>query len=93
MAQLGIAIAPARDAAGAGNSGVVVTGVDPNGSASDHGIVAGDVILNVGGQTVSTPADVRSALRQASAENKHSLLLRVKTANGMRFLALPISQG
>ena len=44
--------APARE-------GVVVTEVDPDGLAADHGFQTGDVILEVAGKTVANPADVR----------------------------------
>ncbi len=36
--------------------------VDPSGPAADFGFKAGDVILEVGGQTVATPAEVGKAL-------------------------------
>src|SRR5665811_2484892 len=35
--RLGMTVAPANSVAGAGQAGVVVTGVDPNGAAADHG--------------------------------------------------------
>ena len=62
----------------AGN-GVVVTAVDPNGIAADHGFQLGDVILDVGGKKVSNPADVRQALADARKEGKHAVLMRVKS--------------
>jgi serine protease Do len=40
---------PAGQVAGSGPEGVLVTDVDPNGLASEHGIKTGDVILDVGG--------------------------------------------
>ena len=48
--------------AGAGSEGVVVTGVDSYGVAADHGFTTGDVILDVAGKSVSTPADVRKVI-------------------------------
>ena len=55
---------PAR-VAGAGSEGVVVTGVDSSGVAADHGFSTGDVILEVAGKSVSTPADVRNVIASA----------------------------
>jgi serine protease Do len=72
-------------------NGVVVTGVDPNGVAADHGFQVGDVILDVGGKAVSKPADVTSQLAEARKEGKHALLFRVKSGEGTRFVALPLS--
>ena len=57
--------APASEVAGSGGKGVVVTGVDPNGIAADHGIKTGDVILDVGGKAVGNVGDVRKALTDA----------------------------
>jgi serine protease Do len=90
--QLGLSVAPARDYSDT-RKGVVVTGIDPSGPAADSGIQTGDIILDVAGKAVSSPADLRDAVRQAGSENKHSVLLRVKTDNGTRFVALPIHQG
>jgi len=43
------------DVGGAGNQGVAVTAVDPNGPAAAQGIKTGDVILGIAGKTVSSP--------------------------------------
>ena len=60
LGKLGLTLAPAARVAGAGSEGVVVTGVDSSGIAADHGFSTGDVILEVAGKSVSTPADVRN---------------------------------
>ncbi len=88
MPKLGLTLAPGSKS-GEGN-GVVVTAVDPNGLAADHGFQVGDVILDVGGKTVSNPADVRKQLADARKEGKHALLFRVKSGEGTRFVALPL---
>ena len=88
---LGLALAPARET-GANREGVVVTAVDPNGPAADHGIQAGDVILNVGGTAVSTPNDVRKQLAEVQkASAAHEVLMRVTSDNGTRYIALPLA--
>jgi serine protease Do len=87
---LGLSLAPAGDVEGAGQTGVVVTSVDPDSSAAEHGFQAGDVILNVGDRTVASPGDVRQALTQANADGKHSVLMRVKTADATRYVAVPL---
>jgi serine protease Do len=89
---LGLTLAPAK-AAGAGNEGVVVTAVDPNGPAADHGIQQGDVILNVGGASVSTPADVQKQLAQVQKSGRHQVLMRVKSSDATRYVALPVANG
>ena len=93
MPKLGLTLAPGKgssDGNGNGNGGVVVTAVDPNGLAADHGFQVGDIILDVGGKSVSSPADVRKQLADARKEGKHALLFRVKSGEGTRFVALPL---
>ena len=90
--RLGLNLAPAKDVGGAGSEGVAVVGVDPNGPASERGIKTGDVILDVGGKTVANVADVRKALTDARSAGKNSILLRVKSAEATRFVAMPIGK-
>ena len=59
---LGLSVAPASEVAGAGNKGVVVTAIDPDGPAAEHGVQSGDVILDVGGKSVANINDLRQAL-------------------------------
>ncbi len=91
--RLGLSLAPASEVDGAGNKGVVVTSVDPDGPAAEHGVKTGDVILNVGGKSVASVGDVRSALSDANSNGKHSVLLQVKTADATRFVAVPLAKG
>jgi serine protease Do len=93
IAKLGLTLAPAARVAGAGSEGVVVTGVDSSGVAADHGFSTGDVILEVAGKSVSTPADVREMVNSARTEGKRSVLLRVKKGDNTRFVALPVGNG
>ena len=66
----GLSLAPAR-AAGAGSQGVVVTAVDPNGPAAEHGIKAGDVITNVGG-TLGIDPERRAKAARPAAEGRQA---------------------
>jgi serine protease Do len=88
--KLGLTLAPGNKVAGTEGGGVVVTAVDPNGVAADHGFQVGDVILDVGGKSVSNPTDVRKQLADARKEGKHALLFRVKSGEGTRFVAVPL---
>ncbi|MDN3276929.1 Do family serine endopeptidase [Frankia sp. RB7] len=89
--RLGLSLAPAGDVQGAGQKGVVVTEVDPQGPAAQRGIQTGDVILNVGGKAVANIGDVRSELAQAKSSGKNSVLLQVKNAEATRFVAVPLA--
>ena len=90
--RLGLMLAPADKVAGAGSEGVVVTAVDPNGPAAEHGFKTGDVILNVAGKAVSTPAEIRKAMADARADAKRTVLMRVKSGDATRFVAVPIAR-
>ncbi len=93
LGRLGLTLAPASRVAGSGSDGVVVTGVNSAGVAADHGFSTGDVILEVGGKSVSTPADVRAVVASARTEGKRSVLIRVKKGDNTRFVALPLGRG
>jgi serine protease Do len=93
IGKLGLTLAPAARVAGAGSEGVVVTGVDNGGLAAEQGFSTGDVILEVAGKAVSTPADVRKHVTGARSEGKRTVLLRVKSGENTRFVALPVGQG
>jgi serine protease Do len=92
VARLGLSLAPAANVAGAGSAGVVVTEVDADGPAAERGIRTGDLILDVGGKTVSTPSDVRQAVQEAHSQGKHTVLMRVKSGDQMKFVALPVGK-
>jgi serine protease Do len=89
-ARLGLTLAPASEVEGAGHQGVAVTAVDPNGPAAEHGIKSGDVILDVAGKTVSKPGDIRQQLADLRKDGKHVALMRVKSGDATKFVAVPL---
>src|SRR5579883_2393464 len=84
--RLGISVARAAD-------GVIVTSVDPGGAAADLGIASGDVILQAADKKVATAIDLRSAIEAAQKAGKRTVLMRVKSADGIKFIAVPVSGG
>jgi serine protease Do len=90
--KLGLMLAPASQVGGGGNDGVVVTQVQPDGIAAEHGLKAGDVILEVAGQKVATPADVRNAIGDAHKNGKRSVLMRLKSDDAVKFVAVPLAR-
>jgi len=48
------------------------------------------VILDVNGKLVSSPAEVRKAVSDAHAGGKRTVLMRVKSGQATRFVAVPI---
>ncbi|MGA7810831.1 Do family serine endopeptidase [Bradyrhizobium sp.] len=91
--KLGLTVAPANSVAGAGKEGVVVTDVDPKSAAAERGFKEGDVILEVAGKSVANVGDVREAIKAAAADNKNSVLMRVKSGGQSRFVAVPLAKG
>lgn len=90
---LGLSLAPASAVPGAGGQGMVVTAVDPDGKAAEQGLRTGDVILDVGGKNVGSVADMHKVLADAQSGGRSSILMRVKSGGGTRFVALPLRQG
>ncbi len=92
LAGLGLTLAPADDVEGAGDKGVAVVDLDPNGAAAEKGLRSGDVILEVAGEAVSTPADVQRGVTTAKSNGRKAVLMKVQTAEGTRFVAMPVPQ-
>jgi len=90
LPRLGLSLAPAAGVSGAGGQGVVVTQVEQDGAAAAHGFKTGDVILDVGGKIVNAPADVSRAMNEAKTGGKRTVLMRVKSEQGTRYVAIPV---
>src|SRR6266849_5752755 len=90
---LGLRLAPAAAIAGEGTRGVVVTDVDPDGPAAERGVHAGDVILDVAGKAVDNPFEVRDAIEQARSAGKQAVLMRIKSGDTARYIAVPLAAG
>ncbi|WP_245513332.1 DegQ family serine endoprotease [Enterovirga rhinocerotis] len=74
-----------------GQKGVVITRVDPNSSAADKRIQPGELIVEVGQEAVSSPADVAKRVETLKKEGRKSALLLVANAQGeVRFVAVTI---
>ena len=82
-ATFGLALAPTKDGVG-----VMVTDIDPNGLAAEKGISKGDLIFEIGGKTVTKPSDVRASIDAARKDGRKAVMLRLKSDEGTRFIAL-----
>jgi serine protease Do len=91
--RLGMTVAPADKVEGAGKEGVVVTKVDPKSAAADRGFKKGDVILEVAGKSVASPGDVREAIEAARTDKKSSVLMRLRSGDASRYVAVPLANG
>jgi serine protease Do len=87
LANLGLSLAPASSVAGA-KEGVVITEVEPDGVAAQKGLRSGDIILEAAGRPVTRPSEISSALDAAKKDGRKAVLLRVKSGDQTRFVAL-----
>lgn len=90
--KLGLMLAAAEHVAGGGAEGVIVVDLDKGGPAFEHGFKVGDVILDVGGKKVATPVDVRNAIRDAHKDGKRVVLMRLKSDETTKFVAVPFAR-
>jgi len=93
VGKLGMTVAPASSVDGAGDQGLAVLNVDPDGAAADAGIQAGDIILKIAGKAISSAHDLQQALKEAGANGKKHTLALVQHENSQHFIALPASVG
>jgi serine protease Do len=86
LAKLGLELEPAK------GGGVKIIAVAPDSAASDRGLEAGDVIVDAGGKEVSQPTEIAAAIDGAKTAGHKSVLLRVKSNQSVRFVALPVKK-
>jgi serine protease Do len=89
-ADLGLTLAPASQVRGVGGRGVVVLDTKRKSSGAEHGISPGDVILEIGGKSVNSAGDVRSAVTNARRGGKRSVMMHVQSGSTTRFVAIPV---
>jgi serine protease Do len=88
---LGLTLAPVGRAGDASKEGVVIAKVDPKSAAAERGLKKGDVILEVAGKNVTKPGDVGAALEAARTDKKGSVLMRLRSGDASRYVALPLA--
>jgi serine protease Do len=70
--------------------GVVVTDIEPDGSAADAGLNAGDVVLKLQQQPVGEPDEVVKLLDAARLQKRHYALLLVRGQDGIKWVPLDL---
>jgi serine protease Do len=96
LSGLGMKLSPLTDAArqkykiDAQQKGIVITDVAPDGTAADHGLKAGDVVVEVSQAPVATPADMQKRIDEARTNSRKSVLLLVQGQDGLRWVPLPV---
>jgi serine protease Do len=69
--------------------GVVITAVDDSADAAAKGLQRGDIVLSANYKPVLTAADLEAVVRQAKAENREAVLLRIQR-RGQPAVYMPI---
>ena len=94
---IGLVLAPLTDdlrskhGLGPNVKGVVVVDVDPASSAAQRQIKAGDVIVEVAQEAVTSIDDISKGIERVRTAGRNAVLLRVEDGKGdMRFVAVPI---
>lgn len=72
--------------------GVLITEVNPNGSAAEKNLEAGDVIVEVNQDAVTTAGDVAVKISEAVKAGKDSVLLLVNRSGDRRFVVVSVKQ-
>jgi serine protease Do len=90
---LGLTLAPASALASGEKDnkyGVVVLAIRPDRLGAGLDLNPGDIILDVGGKSVETPEEFREALHDAHAVGRPATLMRLKSRDTTRFIAVPL---
>ncbi len=70
----------------------LITRVGDGSEASAKGLQSGDIILEVAGDKVMAPSDVTKSIDGAKAKGRKAVLLRVKSGDQERFVALTLGK-
>lgn len=73
-------------------SGVAILGVESEGPAAEKGIRAGELIVEVAQKEVTSPSEVKAAVKKAQKSDQKSLLLLIDGEEGLRFVAVKLTQ-
>lgn len=82
-----------RFSIGADVKGVLVVEVEPGSPAAERGVRAGDVIVEVQQEPVSTPAEVQERVNRVRQSGRQNVLLLIDGQQGLRFVPVPAGRG
>ena len=89
--KLGIEVAPASKIVGAGETGLAVVDVDPNGQAAEFGLRQGDIILKSAGKTINSASELKASIAAVKAAGKNDVLVLIKRDATQLFISLPVA--
>jgi serine protease Do len=91
--QLGLSLTTVTVKTGEAAEGVAISDVKSGSDASSKGLKSGDVILEVQGQKVANAGDVEAGVKKAKTDGRRAVLLRVKSGDVLRFVAVQLKAG
>lgn len=86
---IGLSVTTAA-AAGAGDRGLAIVSVDPNGLAARTLVQPGDIILEADGQAIDSPEQLVAVIDAARSEGVGAVLLLVRSGGVEGYIGLPI---
>jgi serine protease Do len=87
----GMTDAPA-DELGVDDDGLAVVEIEPAGVAAEKGVSVGDVILSANGEPLRSYDDLEESVEMARRDGRKNVLLKLRTGENVRFIALPIEK-
>jgi serine protease Do len=70
--------------------GVIVVGVEEQGFASERGMRAGDLIVEVNQVPVVTPEEVKAKIKELVSKKRKTVLFLVERSDDRRFISVPL---
>ncbi len=74
------------------HQGVLVVGVDEQGFASERGMRAGDLILEVSQEPVTTPEEVVAKIEDLILKKRKAVLFLMERGGDRRFISVPLAE-
>jgi len=81
---IGISATPAPD------GGLLVEGVESDSPAAERGLMPGDVILQADGTSVSSVAELESAIAAVRDSDRSTLVIQADRGGSVRYIAIPL---
>jgi serine protease Do len=88
--QLGVSLTTVAVKPGETAEGVAISDVKSGSDAAGKGLKSGDVILEVQGQKVANASEVEAGVKKAKTDGRRAVLLRVKSGDVLRFVAVQL---
>jgi serine protease Do len=93
VGELGLSLAPATVLGKDNQKGVLITKVTQGSEAADKGLKEGDIILEVGGNAVTSPSDVLKGVDEAKQQGRKAVLMHLRSGDQDQFIPLKLAKG